>query len=55
MKTGYTEAAGHCLISSASGNGRDVIVVCLGDTKDIWVDSYRLLNWGLNATPAGTN
>ena len=27
MKTGYTEAAGHCLISSASFGGRDVIVV----------------------------
>ena len=47
MKTGYTEAAGHCLISSASYNGRDVISVVLGDSKQIWVDSYRLLSWGL--------
>jgi serine-type D-Ala-D-Ala carboxypeptidase (penicillin-binding protein 5/6) len=47
MKTGYTEAAGHCLISSASHNGRDVIVVALGDSKNIWLDSYRLLAWGL--------
>ena len=47
MKTGYTEAAGHCLISSASHNGRDVISVVLGDSKKIWADSYRLLAWGL--------
>ena len=47
MKTGYTEAAGHCLISSASHNGRDIISVVLGDSKKVWVDSYRLLAWGL--------
>ena len=47
MKTGYTEAAGHCLISSATHNGRDIISVVLGDSKKIWVDSYRLLAWGL--------
>ena len=47
MKTGYTEAAGHCLISSASHNGRDIISVVLGDSKKIWADSYRLLAWGL--------
>jgi serine-type D-Ala-D-Ala carboxypeptidase (penicillin-binding protein 5/6) len=49
MKTGYTEAAGHCLISSASYGGRDVIVVALGDSKAIWTDSYRLLNWALSS------
>ena len=49
MKTGYTEAAGHCLISSASHNGRDVIVVVLGDNKNIWIDSYKLLAWGLSS------
>jgi D-alanyl-D-alanine carboxypeptidase (penicillin-binding protein 5/6) len=49
MKTGYTEAAGHCLISSGSYGGRDVIVVVLGDNKQVWTDSYRLLNWGLSS------
>ena len=49
MKTGYTEAAGHCLISSASQGGRDVICVVLGDTKAIWMNSYRLLNWALSS------
>ena len=49
MKTGYTEAAGHCLISSATRGGRHIIVVALGDNKNIWADSYRLLNWGLSS------
>ena len=43
MKTGYTEAAGHCLISSASHNGRDIISVVLGDSKKVWVDSASAL------------
>jgi len=50
MKTGYTQAAGHCLISSGSKNGREVIVVTLGD-KDrawLWRDSCSLLAWGLS-------
>jgi serine-type D-Ala-D-Ala carboxypeptidase (penicillin-binding protein 5/6) len=48
MKTGYTEAAGHCLISSASRPGRDIIVVVLGDSKSgVWRDSTALLSWGL--------
>ena len=48
MKTGYTEAAGHCLISSGSNNGREVIVVVLGDNQQVWRDSYSLLAWGLS-------
>ena len=48
MKTGYTEAAGHCLIASGSRPGRDVIVVVLGDTKaGVWRDASALLSWGL--------
>ncbi len=47
MKTGYTDAAGHCLVSSADDNGSAVISVCLGDTKAIWNDSQKLLAWGL--------
>ena len=50
MKTGYTEASGFCLISSASNGARDVIAVVLGDGREsIWVDSYRLLAWGLSS------
>ena len=48
MKTGYTEAAGHCLVSSADdGAGHAVISVCLADNKSIWNDSQRLLMWAL--------
>lgn len=48
MKTGYTNAAGRCLVSSLERDGRRVIVVALGsDSKNIWDDSQRLLEWGL--------
>jgi D-alanyl-D-alanine carboxypeptidase (penicillin-binding protein 5/6) len=49
MKTGYTEAAGHCLVSSASEGSRHVVAVVLGDHRRdaIWTDSYRMINWGL--------
>nr|MDQ3624727.1 D-alanyl-D-alanine carboxypeptidase [Verrucomicrobiota bacterium] len=50
MKTGYTEASGFCLISSASNGERAVIAVVLGNTRDrIWTDSHRLLAWGLSS------
>ena len=53
MKTGYTDAAGSCLISSASRPGRDVIVVLLGHTKPrIWTDSAAFLTWALWHGPA---
>ncbi len=49
LKTGYTEAAGFCLVSSAAGNGREVVSVLLGSKKEfIWTDSYRLLSWGIS-------
>ena len=49
MKTGTTDAAGRCLISSASAGGRDIIVVVLGDNGKVWTDSHRLLVWGLSS------
>ncbi len=50
MKTGYTEAAGHCLVSSATEDGKHVICVLLGERRreNIWTESHRLLSWGLN-------
>jgi D-alanyl-D-alanine carboxypeptidase (penicillin-binding protein 5/6) len=49
MKTGYTNLAGHCLISSGSHNGRDVIAVVLGSKKGIVADeSAKLLARGLD-------
>jgi len=47
MKTGFTDAAGHCLVSSATNGTRDVICVMLGDNSSIWKDSYTLLSWAL--------
>jgi serine-type D-Ala-D-Ala carboxypeptidase (penicillin-binding protein 5/6) len=48
MKTGYTEAAGHCLIASGTRPGRDVIAVVLGDSKaGVWRDASALLQWAL--------
>ncbi len=48
MKTGYTNAAGHCLISSGSYKGKDVISVMYGASKaHIWEDSRDLLAYGL--------
>lgn len=48
MKTGYTDAAGHCLVSSGSYNGKDVIAIVYGDSKArIWDESARLLAFGL--------
>lgn len=48
MKTGYTMAAGHCLVSSAAMDGRDVISVVMGDDRRVWKDSTSLLAWGLS-------
>ena len=48
MKTGYTEMSGRCLISSASEDGKDVILVQLGGTHHmLFDDAQRLLLWGL--------
>ncbi|MGA3170890.1 MAG: D-alanyl-D-alanine carboxypeptidase family protein [Chthoniobacteraceae bacterium] len=47
MKTGYTDAAGHCLVSSASNGSREIISVVLGDNGYVWRDSTALLEWGL--------
>jgi D-alanyl-D-alanine carboxypeptidase (penicillin-binding protein 5/6) len=48
MKTGYTNLAGKCLISSANYRGRTIICISLGSSsKYIWKESAALLNWGL--------
>ena len=48
MKTGYTNAAGRCLISSGHREGAEVIAVVLGSTsRSIWKDSQSLLHWAL--------
>ena len=47
-KTGYTRAAGRCLVTYGERKGRSVIVVCLGSTSaKIWGDAGSLLKWSL--------
>ena len=54
LKTGTTNAAGRCLVSSGSLNGRSVIVVVLkSNTPNIWTDSTKLLRWALERPAAG--
>lgn len=49
MKTGYTVAAGRCLISSAVGRGRAVILVQMGSkTTYIFNDAATLMRWGIS-------
>jgi|688.fasta_scaffold67968_2 D-alanyl-D-alanine carboxypeptidase (penicillin-binding protein 5/6) len=46
MKTGFTNAAGRCLVSSGRFNGREVILVQLGSkTQYIFNDAERLMAW----------
>jgi serine-type D-Ala-D-Ala carboxypeptidase (penicillin-binding protein 5/6) len=55
MKTGYTNASGRCLISTASSRGRNVILVQLGTkTKYIWADARALMSWGLQRAKSGS-
>ena len=46
MKTGYTDAAGRCFVSSGRLNGREVILVQLGSkTRYIFDDAERIMRW----------
>src|SRR5690554_316766 len=50
FKTGYTPQAGHCLISTASGGGRELLAVILKSTgEERWQDMRRLLEYGFKA------
>lgn len=50
MKTGYTDAAGYCLVASGERNGKRRIVVVLNDTEGgVWRDAQALLDWALKA------
>lgn len=54
MKTGYTDKAKHCLVSSGESDGREVICVILGSSKDrIFTDSAKMLRWGLGLPQEG--
>lgn len=48
MKTGFTEAAGRCLVAAAEENGKTVIAVVLGSTMDeVWNDAERLIRFSM--------
>ena len=53
IKTGYTEAAGRCLVSSAKQNGVQLIAVVL-DSLYIWNDSIMLLDYGFGRVSSQT-
>ena len=48
LKTGYTKAAGYCLVASAKRNNRRLISIVLGAKSDSvrTMESQRLLNYG---------
>jgi len=50
VKTGTTAAAGHCLIASATRNGRQLIAVVL-HSDGRYYDSKKLLEWGFAIEP----
>ncbi|HHW18138.1 MAG TPA: D-alanyl-D-alanine carboxypeptidase [Firmicutes bacterium] len=47
VKTGTTEAAGQCLVASATKDGMRLIVVIL-DSQDRWSDAQCLLDYGFS-------
>ena len=47
VKTGYTDAAGLCLVSAAKRGNTQLIAVVL-DADFMWQDSMALLNYGFN-------
>lgn len=50
MKTGFTQAAGYCLVASGEKNGKRRIVVVLNGTRSgVWKDTEALLMWALKA------
>jgi serine-type D-Ala-D-Ala carboxypeptidase (penicillin-binding protein 5/6) len=50
FKTGYTEAAGYCLVATGQRDGRRRIVVVLNGERDsVWRDAENLLEWALKA------
>ncbi|WP_068781833.1 D-alanyl-D-alanine carboxypeptidase family protein [Paenibacillus sp. GM2] len=50
VKTGYTKIARRCLVSSATRNGQQLVVVTINDGDD-WNDHRRLLDYGFGHFP----
>jgi D-alanyl-D-alanine carboxypeptidase (penicillin-binding protein 5/6) len=47
VKTGYTDAAGRCLVAAAKRDGVQLIAVVL-DSDQMWTDSINLLDYGFS-------
>jgi D-alanyl-D-alanine carboxypeptidase (penicillin-binding protein 5/6) len=54
MKTGFTEAAGYCLVASSKRGPRRLLSVLLGSTSEAAraQESQKLLNWGFQSFDA---
>ena len=54
VKTGYTEAAGYCLVASKKAGPRRLLSVLLGSNSEATraEESLKLLNWGFQFTDA---
>jgi len=52
LKTGYTEAAGYCLIATAQRDGRRLLAVVTGTTSEAAraIEAQKLLNYGFQYT-----
>lgn len=48
VKTGYTLAAGRCLVTAARRNGMTLVAVTLNDRND-WADHEAMLDYGFSA------
>lgn len=44
-KTGYTEEAGHCLVTGTSRGGRKILTVVMKSPKNQFEESKKLLDW----------
>ena len=51
VKTGYTRAAGHCFVGSATRNGRQLIGVILGAKDNASGETATVLGWGYRRFP----
>ena len=52
LKTGYTEAAGYCLIATAQRDGRRLLAIVAGTTSEAAraIEAQKLLNYGFQYT-----
>ncbi len=51
VKTGYTRAAGHCFVGSATRDGRRLLSVVLGAGDSAIGDTIPILSWGFKRFP----